>query len=144
MKLGEKLIKGRKIFLVWSLIGIAVHAIALLVLTPWTDQLGVAVSPQRQIYRLIFDWWVLKLPISLLGFSIVAEKNFWLAPRGRYQEGKSYPIFNTYNYTAIAFMAAHHNSPLSNLRILFPLRAVPASSLPSELTHHLHAGAASQ
>ena len=47
-------------------------------------------------------------------------------------------------HLAIAFMAAHHNSPLSNLRMLFPLRAVPASSLPSEPAHHLHAGTASQ
>jgi hypothetical protein len=127
MKLGEKLIKGRRIFLIWSVLGIALHILGLLILTPWTDQLGVASSPQRQIYRLIFDWWVLKLPISLLGFSIVAENSFWLAPRGRYQEGKNYPIFNTYNYTAIAFMAALFTAAGILNYNFFDLAAAPAT-----------------
>lgn len=127
MNLREKLVKGRKMFLVWTVIGIALHIIGLLVFTPWTDQLGVANSPQRQIYKAIFDFWVLKLPIVLLGFSLVAEKDFWLAPRGRYQEGKKYPVFNTFTYAAIAFMAALFTaSGILNYNF-FDLPAAPAT-----------------
>ncbi len=106
MRIRDWLVKNRKVFIVWSILGIIANILGMLYFQPWGDALGVAMSPRRYTIRIIFDWWIMKLPIALLGMSIVAENTKWLAPRGRYQEGKEYPIFTTYTYAAIAFMAA--------------------------------------
>ena len=106
MKFKQFLLKNRKVFIIWSIAGIAASIVAMLYYQPWGDGLGVARSPQRETLKIIFDFWVMKLPISLLGMSIVAGNEKWLAPRGRYQEGKEYPIFSTYAYAAIAFTSA--------------------------------------
>ncbi len=126
MKLKEWLIKNRKIFVIWQIVAIVVWLIVFFVVQPWGDKLGVPASPQRITLFLIMDFWVLKLPITLFFASIVAENDRWLAPRGRYVEGKKYPVFSTYIYTAIAFMAALFAvSGVLNFQ-LFDLPALPA------------------
>ncbi len=126
MKLKEFLVSKRKLFLVWLIVAAIVWAVVFIITQPWGDKLGVPQSPQRVTLWLIMDFWVLKLPIVLLLASFVAEHNKWLAPRGRYVEGKEYPIFNTYTYTAIAFMAALFAvSGIINFQ-LFDLPAAPA------------------
>lgn len=127
MKLKEWLIKSRKMFVIWQIAAIVVWLIVYFVFQPYSDKLGVPGSPQRITLFLIMDFWVLKLPITLILASIVAEKDRWLAPRGRYVEGKKYPVFNTYVYTAIAFMAALFAvSGVVNFQ-LFDLPAAPAT-----------------
>ncbi len=126
MKLKEWLIKNRRIFVIWQIVALAVWLIVMFVVQPWGDKLGVPGSPQRVTWALIMDFWVLKLPITLIFASFVAERDRWLAPRGRYVEGKKYPVFNTYVYTAIAFMAALFAvSGITNFQ-LFDLPALPA------------------
>lgn len=126
MKLKEFLIKNRRAFWIWQIVAIVVWAGVFIYTQPWGDNLGVPQSPQRMTLYLVMDFWVLKLPMTLLFFSYVAEHDKWLAPRGRYVEGKKYPIFNTYTYTAIAFMAALFAvSGISNFQ-LFDLPAAPA------------------
>ena len=77
----EFLVKYRKVFLAWGIIGIVVHLGMMFYFEPWTSKLGVANSPQRAVIRIIADFWVLKLPFVLLAMSIVAGKMRWLAPR---------------------------------------------------------------
>lgn len=100
------LLKYRRVFAIWGILGILAHVLLLLHFTPWTSDMGVANSPQRLVVRIIIDWWVFKLPFALLAMSIVAGRMKWLAPRGRYQEGVDYPVFSTYTYVAIALAAA--------------------------------------
>jgi hypothetical protein len=127
MKLKDWLIKYRKLFVIWEIVAIAVWLVVYFVVQPWGDKLGVPASPQRITLFLIMDFWILKLPITLFFASLVAEKDRWLAPRGRYVEGKKYPVFNTYTYTAIAFMAALFAvSGVFNFQ-LFDLPALPAT-----------------
>jgi hypothetical protein len=127
MKIKEMLIKGKNTFIIWTIIGIAVNVLAMLYFKPWGDSLGVAYSPKRLVLYDIFDWWVMKLPTVLLAASIIASKEFWLAPRGRYQEGKKYPLLNTYGYVAIAFCAALFTAAgIFNFN-LFDLAAAPAT-----------------
>jgi len=127
MKLKEWLIKNRKLFVAWQIVAIIVWLVVYFITQPYGDKLGVPGSPQRTTLYLIMDFWVLKLPITLLFASVVADKDRWLAPRGRYVEGKKYPIFNTYVYTAIAFMAALFAvSGIFNFQ-LFDLPAAPAT-----------------
>lgn len=126
MKLKEFFIKYRRIFWIWQIVAVVVWLGVFLVTQPWGDKLGVPQAPQRMTLFLIMDFWVLKLPMTLLFASVVARNSHWLAPRGRYVEGKEYPIFNTYTYTAIAFMAALFAvSGISNFQ-LFDLPAAPA------------------
>ncbi len=106
MSVKEFLVKNRKVFVIWSFLGVAALIVGMLVFQPWTESLGVASSPKRYIVRMVFDWWAAKLPLTLLAFSIVAGHEKWLAPRGRYQEGKSYKVFTNYTYAAIGFMSA--------------------------------------
>lgn len=102
----EFLLKYRRVFVIWAIAAFFVHIGLLLYFTPWGPDLGVANSPQRLIFRMVMDWWVLKLPIALIGASMVAGRVRWLAPRGRYQEGVNYPIFTTYTYVSIALCSA--------------------------------------
>lgn len=127
MNIKEWLVKNRRLFYLWQLIAIAVWLVVFFIAQPWGDKLGVPASPQRVTFFLIMDFWVLKLPATLIFASIVADHDRWLAPRGRYVEGKKYPVFNTYVYTAIAFMAALFAvSGISNFQ-LFDLPAAPAT-----------------
>ncbi|MGE5123272.1 MAG: hypothetical protein ACM3H7_02055 [Acidobacteriaceae bacterium] len=127
MKLKEWLINHRKLFVIWQIVAFAVWLIVFFVTQPWGDKLGVPASPQRITLFLIIDFWILKLPFTLFLASIVAQNDSWLAPRGRYVEGKKYPPFTTYTYTAIAFMAALFAvSGVFNFQ-LFDLPALPAT-----------------
>jgi hypothetical protein len=126
MKLKEFLINKRKAFWIWQIAAIVVWIVVFIIFEPWSDKLGVPQSPQRGILYLIMDFWVLKLPTALLAFSYIAKRDEWLAPRGRYVEGQKYAVFNTYTYTAIAFMAALFAvSGIVNHQ-LFDLPAAPA------------------
>jgi hypothetical protein len=106
MKFKQWLLGWRRIFWVWWAVAVIVWLAVYIITAPYGTKLGVPSSPQRQTLWLIMDFWVLKLPMVLLAASYVASRNNWLAPRGRYVEGKEYPVFSTYIYTAIAFMAA--------------------------------------
>lgn len=106
MKVKEFLKRNSKVFLVWTILGWAAQFAAAMYLKPWGPGLGVAESPQRQVAVVIFTWWVARLPMALLGASIVAKREEWLAPRGKYVAGRSYPLLDTYSYTAIAFLTA--------------------------------------
>jgi len=106
MKIREWLVKNRRVFTIWFIVAAVVEICVLLYFKPWGPSLGVAASPRRWTMAVICDWWLLKLPLALLGMSIVAERPKWLAPPGRYQEGQEYPVFSTYTYAAVAFMAA--------------------------------------
>lgn len=126
MKLTEWLVKNRRWFLIWQVAAVVVWLVVCFITQPYGDKLGVPGSPQRITLFLIMDFWVLKLPATLLFASIVAGHDRWLAPRGRYVEGKKYPVFSTYIYTAIAFMAALFAvSGIANFQ-LFDLPAAPA------------------
>ena len=127
MKLKTWLIKNRKIFWIWQIVAIVVWIAAVIFAAPYGDKLGVPQSPQRSLYWIIFDFWVLKLPTALLLASFVAARENWLAPRGKYVQGKSYPLFSTYTYTAIGFLAALFAvSGVVNFQ-LFDLPAAPAT-----------------
>jgi hypothetical protein len=102
----EFLIRFRKVFAIWSVVGLVAFAALTVYFHPWTADLGVANSPQRQILSPTLQWWVWKLPFALFAASLVAARMRWLAPRGRYQEGVVYPVFSTYTYVAIALCAA--------------------------------------
>jgi hypothetical protein len=106
VKFKEFLKKNTKVFLIWTIVGWVVQGLAMIVLQPWGEGLGVAESPARNVWLAVFTWWVPRLPLALLGASIVAKHEKWLAPRGRYVEGQEYPIFSTYTYAAIGFMTA--------------------------------------
>lgn len=81
MKLKEFLIKNRRAFWIWQIVAIVVWAGVFIYTQPWGDNLGVPQSPQRMTLYLVMDFWVLKLPMTLLFFSYVAEHDKWLAPR---------------------------------------------------------------
>jgi hypothetical protein len=98
--------KNTRLFLILTIIGWVVQIIAMLIVQPWGEGLGVAESPQRNVYLVIFTWWIPRLPMFLLGVSIVSRREEWLAPRGRYVEGQEYPLLSTYHYVAIGFMTA--------------------------------------
>lgn len=121
------LLRNRRMFVIWSIAGVVGNILAMLYFKPWGPALGVANSPQRQIYRVIFDWWVMKLPLALLAFSLVAEKDKWLARRGTYIEGQEYPVLDTYNWTAAAFMAALFAASGVLSYEFFALPAAPAA-----------------
>ncbi len=106
MKFKHWLIGWRRIFWIWLVVAVVVWIVVYAVTAPYGSKLGVPQSPQRQTLWLIMDFWVLKLPLVLLAASYIVSHEDWLAPRGRYVEGKEYPVFSTYIYTAIAFMAA--------------------------------------
>jgi hypothetical protein len=106
MKLKNWLVKNRRIFQIWSIVAIVVTIAAYIIAAPYGDKLGAPQSPTRGLFYLVMDFWVLKLPLALLAASYIARYDRWLAPRGRYIEGKEYPVFSTYFYTAAAFMAA--------------------------------------
>lgn len=127
MKLKEFLTKNTKIFLIWTIVGWLANGVGMLILQPWSEGLGVADSPTRYLWLSIFGWIGARLPMALLGFSIVAKREKWLAPRGRYQEGKEYPIFNTYTYTAIGFLTAFFTATGAIPWQAFDLAALPAA-----------------
>jgi hypothetical protein len=98
--------KNTRLFLILTIVGWAIQIIAMIVTQPWGEGLGVAESPERNVWLVVITWWVARLPMFLLGISIVAKREEWLAPRGRYVEGKKYPLLSTYHYVAIGFMTA--------------------------------------
>lgn len=107
MKFKQFLLKYRRVFVIWAIVGFIVHLALALYFKPWTSKLGVSMDPQRFIIGMVIaEWWVLKLPIALLAMSLVAGKEKWLAPRGKYQEGVKYPVFTTYAFVAIALCSA--------------------------------------
>ena len=106
MAINNFLVKNRRIFVIWAVVGFAAYLAVLFWFHPWTPDMGVANDPKRWLVGSLTDFWVFRLPLALLGMSIVAAKPRWLAPRGRYQEGLDYPIFTTYSYAAIAICAA--------------------------------------
>lgn len=127
MKLKTWLIKNRRIFWIWQVAAIIVWIAAVIFTAPYGDKLGVPQSPLRNLYWIIFGFWVLMLPTALLLASYIAAHEQWLAPRGRYVQGKTYPMFSTYTYTAIGFLAALFAvSGIVNFQ-LFDLPAAPAT-----------------
>jgi hypothetical protein len=102
----KKWTRSQRIFFIILMVGIAANVIGALILQPWGSDLGVPGSPQRQVLVLVMWAWLLMIPLGLFMISIVAAKPEWVAPRGRYVEGKPVKIFTPYTYTAIAFTAA--------------------------------------
>ncbi|MEW6229280.1 MAG: hypothetical protein AB1700_14515, partial [Bacillota bacterium] len=127
MTVKELLVRGRKVFIVWTVLGVVGQVLAMVYFKPWGPGLGVANAPTRWIYMVIFDSWVMKLPTVLLAMSIIAGNEKWLAPRGRYQEGEEYPVFTTYVYASIAFMAALFAASGILSYQFFDLPAAPAA-----------------
>jgi hypothetical protein len=123
----QTLIRLRRVFLIWGIVAILVWVAAFLYFKPWSPELGVPGAPKRVLLAQIMDFWVLKLPWVLWGFSYTAGKNKWLAPRGRYQEGVDYPVFSPYVYTAIALMAALFAASGILYHQVFDLPAGPAA-----------------
>ncbi len=106
MKLKEFLKKNTKVFFIWTIIGWAAQFAAMFILKPWGEGLGVAESPIRNIWLVVTSFWFARLPMLLWGTSIVANREEWLAPRGKYVEGKTYPLMSTYQIVAIGLMTA--------------------------------------
>jgi len=106
MKLKEFLKKHTKLFFVWTVCGFAAEIILMVVMQSWGPRLGVAESPQRLIFFDIGNWWLARLPMFLWLASIIAKREEWLAPRGKYVEGKSYPLLSTYHYAGTALCVA--------------------------------------
>jgi len=102
----EFLLRNRRSFAIWAVVGFVVHALLLLYFRPWSADFGVPMDPKRWLIGGIANWWVFRLPLVLLAMSFIAGKPRWLAPRGRYQEGVEYPVFSTYTYVAIALCSA--------------------------------------
>ncbi|MDY6875577.1 MAG: hypothetical protein SWK90_05155 [Chloroflexota bacterium] len=126
MSIREFLVNNRRRFGIASIVAFVVMLVAMLYFQPWGPKLGVAVSPQRQYMRMIFEAWV-KIPAALWAASIVAGKPKWLAPRGRYQEGQTYKVFTTYTYVAIALCAALFAAAGILSYEFFDLPAAPAA-----------------
>jgi len=106
MALNEWLLKHKQKFLYLAIAGWAIQVVAMLIIKPWEAGLGVSSSPQRQWLRFVFEAWLPKIPSGLYGMAVVCGHPKWLAPRGRYQEGREYPALTTYSYVAIALVAA--------------------------------------
>ncbi len=106
MKILEFLKKHTRLFFIWTICGFAAEIILMLIIKPWGAGLGVAESPQRLIFYDIGGWWLFRVPMVLWLASLVAKKEEWLAPRGKYVEGKSYPLMSTYHYVGIALCVA--------------------------------------
>lgn len=98
--------KNTKLFLILTIIGWIIQIVAMVIIKPWTEGLGVAESPERNVYLVIFTWWIPRLPMLLLGISIVSRREEWLARRGKYVEGQEYPLLSTYHYVAIGLLTA--------------------------------------
>lgn len=98
----------------------------MVVMKTWGPALGVANSMQRQLWRLPFTW-IWNVPWALYGAAIVCEHPKWLAPRGRYVEGKEYPALTSYAYTAIALCAALFAAAGILSYEFFDLPAAPAA-----------------
>lgn len=127
MAINEFLLKNKRKFLYAAIAGFAIEIIAYLVTQPWTAKLGVSQSPTRQYLLMIFDSWLFKIPAALYGMAIVTGQQKWLAPRGRYQEGKKYPAFSTHTYVSIALCAALFAAAGVLSYEFFDLPAVPAA-----------------
>lgn len=94
-----------------SILGwLAIGAISLIYTTiyawqPPTSILGVANSPGRIAY-----WYqyvlLIEVPLSILFIYWFTRDESHRAPPGRYVPGKHYPIFNTYNLSAMGIVAA--------------------------------------
>jgi len=98
--------RNTRLFLILTIAGWAIQIAAMIITQPWGEGLGVAESPQRNIWLVVTTWWIARLPMFLLGVSIVSKREEWLAPRGKYVEGQDYPLLSTYHYVAIGFMTA--------------------------------------
>lgn len=126
MAVKEFLIKNKQKFLYAAIAGFIIEVIAMLVTQPWGTGLGVSLTPVRTYMRMVFESWT-KFPAALYGLAVVASNEKWLAPRGRYQEGKKYPVFSTYTYVAIALCAALFAASGVLSYEFFDLPAAPAA-----------------
>jgi uncharacterized membrane protein len=125
--MADKLKKWRRIFFIWGIVAAVVWVALALYFKPWGTELGAPGSPKRMLLLQVTDFWILKLPWTLLLFTYVLGKMRWMAPRGRYQEGVEYKFFTPYNYTAIAIMAALFAvSGISSFQV-FDLPSAPAA-----------------
>lgn len=106
MKFKEFLKKNSKFFFIWTIVGWAAQFIAMAILQPWGEGLGVAESPIRNVWLVVTSFWFARLPMLFWGASMVAKREEWLAPRGKYVEGKSYPLLSTFHIVAIGLMTA--------------------------------------
>jgi len=70
--------------------------------------LGIAASPERQFHRFV-NCLLLYPPMTLFAVWYHYRHPKWTAPRGKYVEGRKYPLWASYNIVAIAILIAFSN-----------------------------------
>lgn len=88
-----------------AIVGFVIFLIALIVMNPLGDNLGVSESPGRITLLYIFAF-VFCLPFGAYFMYLFAQRPDWLAQPGRYIEGMKVRIFSPYALVAMGIIGA--------------------------------------
>lgn len=96
---------NEKTGLILMLAGLAVFALAFIIMNPLGSGMGVSESPQRIVLLYIFAF-AFCLPFGAYFMYLIAKRPDWLAMPGRYIKGMKVAIFSPYALVAIGIIGA--------------------------------------